>query len=125
MIGLPKEPVYAVASRLLLNFAAMAFLGVTLFLTWQSQAWPQLFSLRGLVFALGGVIASGALVGAVLARMHQLAARWIIQRNNGSLDERSAAAIRWGGTMVLLAQVLAVYYLTLWAFERWIAIVPA
>ena len=124
MIGLPRSLVSAVANRLVLNFAAMVFLGVTLFLTWQEHAWSQLFNLRGALFVLCGLLVAGGMIGAVLASLHQRLARWVVLRSGNSLDTRSTTIIRWSGTIVMLCQVLLVYYLTIWAYGRWILNVP-
>lgn len=120
MRGLPKNLIYAIASRLVLNFAAMAFLGVTLFLIWQANAWQSLFNLRGFAFLICGLIISGGIIGAVSVRLHRVLARIIVLRDGAELSETSAAIIRWTGTIVLLVQLLLVYYLTAWAFETWV-----
>ena len=125
MIGLPRSLVSAITNRLVLNFAAMVFLGVTLFLTWQEHAWSQLFNLRGALFVLCGLLVAGGIIGAVLASLHQKLAQWVVLRSGNSLDTRRATIIRWSGTIFLLCQVLLVYYLTLWAYGCWILNVSA
>ncbi len=125
MKGLPKNLIYAIASRLVLNFAAMAFLGVTLFLTWQTSTWQNLFGLRGVAFLICGLIVSGGIIGAVSARLHRGLAGIIVSRGGDELSATGAAIIRWTGTIVLLVQLLLVYYLTAWAFETWIVNPPA
>ncbi|MDE0308205.1 MAG: hypothetical protein OXI60_00025 [Acidiferrobacterales bacterium] len=125
MAGLPKNLIYAIAPRLVLNFAAMAFVGVTAFFCWQTDAWQNLFNLRGFVFLVCGLIVAGGIIGAVPARLHRALARVIVSRSDGELGTTGAAIIRWTGTIVLLGQLLLVYYLTAWAFELWIATPPA
>lgn len=118
---LPKQLVSAAASQLVLNFAAMVFLGVTLFLTWQNSAWQNLFGWGGLAFLICGLIVSGAVIGAVSTRLHQGIAAMVVSRSNNELSAAQVAMIRWTGTAVLLVQILLVYYLTAWAFEAWLA----
>ena len=125
MMRLPKPLVYAIANRLVLNFAAMVFLGVILFLTWQEHAWSQLLSLRGALFLLCGLLVAGGVIGAALAGLHRKLAHWVVVRNENSLDARGATFIRWSGTIVMLCQLLLVYYLTVWAYARWILDVSA
>ena len=125
MMGLPKNLVHAIASRLVLNFAAMVFLGVALYLTWQTSTWQSLFDLRGIAFLICGLIISGGIIGAVSAHLHRSLARIIVSRGDGELSTTGAAMIRWTGTIVLLVQLLLVYYLTAWAFEMWILNPPA
>lgn len=125
MKGLPKNLIYAIASRLVLNFAAMAFLGVTLFLTWQTSTWQSLFGLRGFAFLICGLIVAGGIIGAVSARLHRSLAGIIVSRGRDELSATGAAIIRWTGTIVLLGQLLLVYYLTAWAFETWVLKPPA
>ena len=120
MKGLPKQLIYSIANRLVLNFAAMVFLGVTFFLTWQVDAWQSLFGLRGFTFLLCGLIVSGGFIGAVSARSHQQFAKIIVSRSADEPNARAAGAIRWAGTIVLLVQILLVYYLAAWAFELWV-----
>ncbi len=120
MKGLPKNLIYAIAGRLVLNFAAMAFLGVTLFLTWQTSAWQSLFNLRGFTFLICGLIISGGIIGAVSVRLHQGLAGIVVSRGGDELSATGAAIIRWTGTVVLLVQLLLVYYLSTWAFETWV-----
>lgn len=121
LIHLPKQFVSSVANRLVLNFAAMVFLGVTFFLTWQNSAWQNLFGWGGLAFLVCGLIVSGAVIGAVSNRLHQGIAAIVVSRSNKELNAAQVAMIRWTGTAILLAQVLLVYYLTAWAFEVWLA----
>ena len=118
---LPKQFVSAAASRLVLNFSAMVFLGITFFLTWRNSAWQNLFGWGGLAFLICGLIVSGAVIGAVSTRLHQGIAALVVARSNKELSTAQVAIIRWTGTAVLLAQVLLVYYLTAWAFELWLA----
>ncbi len=118
---LPKQFISSAANRLVLNFAAMVFLGVTIFLTWQNSAWQNLFDWGGLAFLICGLIVSGAVVGAVSTRLHQGIAAIVVSRSNKELSAAQVAMIRWTGTAMLLAQVLLVYYLTAWAFELWLA----
>ncbi len=113
-----------VAGRLVLNFAAMAFLGVTLFLTWQGNAWSLLFTLRGLAYLLCGLAITGGIIGALPAHLHGKLVRWMLARGDGDPGPREAAMIRWTGTFVLLCQLLLVYYLTLWSYDRWVLPAP-
>ncbi len=123
MRSLPKNFVQAAARRMALNFAAMIFLGVAFFHTWQASAWDSLLSWRGLVFCICGLTASGGLIGGVSVRLHQAFARRLAARSkNNQLSARSASVIRQAGTAVLLMQILIIYYLATWAFERWLAI---
>lgn len=115
-----RERVGGFAARtLVLNFAAMVFLGVTLFLTWQADNWGAMTSGRGLLFVLVGVILAGVVAGALPAYLHRRIATSLIHRNNGQVDERVAGIIRSSGTVVLLFQLLIVYYATQWAYLRW------
>ncbi len=107
-------------ARLALNFAAMVFLGVTGFLTWQTSYWSFLFSLRGFAFLLCGVLVSGGLIGAVLTHGHRKLTHWVLHRGRESPSDRERAFIRHTGTLVLLGQFLVVYYLTQWAFTHWV-----
>jgi len=125
MRSLPKNLVYSVASRAALNFAAMAFLGVTLFVVWQNDAWKYLFQWKGLLFVLCGLLFCGIVIGGALVWMHQLLAQWVAMRSNSKFTSQSATLIRWSGTAVLLAQLLAVYYLTIWAIDQWLFTLPA
>ncbi len=113
-----------IAGRLVLNFAAMAFLGVTLFLTWQGNAWALLFTLPGLAYLLCGLAFAGGIIGALPAHLHSKLARWVLARCDGEPGPREAAMIRSTGTFVLLCQLLLVYYLTLWAYDRWVLPAP-
>ena len=113
-----------IANRLVLNFAAMVFLGVTLFLTWQVSAWSLLFTLRGLAYLLIGLAVTGGIIGALPAHLHRKLVRLMLAGGDGEPDPRSTAMIRWTGTLVLLCQLLVVYYLTLWAYGRWILTAP-
>lgn len=117
---LPERAAELVIRRPVLNFAAMVFLGVTLFLTWQGNAWSILLTLRGLVFLLCGLVVAGGVIGALLAHLHRALTRWVVARGDGELDTRGAAVIRGTGTFVLLCQLLLVYYLTLWAYDRFL-----
>ena len=114
--GLSKR----LAGALLLNFAAMVFLGVTFYLTWQSDSWEALQSLHGLGFIALGAAFSGIVIGALPAALHRRVAVALVARNQGRMDDRIASIVRGSGTLVLLLQMLAVYYLTVWCFERWI-----
>ncbi len=118
---LPERFAGPVIGALLLNFAAMVFLGVTGFLAWQTAAWSMLASLRGLAFLVVGLVLSGVLIGALPAWLHRRLAMSLVARNQGEIDQKIAGIIRTTGTVVLLVQLLAVYYLTSLAFNRWIA----
>ena len=119
MAGVREQLGGFAARTLVLNFAAMVFLGVTLFLTWQSKSWDAILSFQGFVFVVGGVILAGTLIGALPALLHRKLAATMIARNGGEVDERTAGIIRGSGTMVLLVQLLVVYYATQWAYLRW------
>ena len=125
MTSLPKNLIHAVASRLVLNFAAMVFIGVTFFLSWQADVWHNLFGLRGIVFLIGGLVISGGIIGSVSTRLHHSIAAIIVSRSESKSDSVRASMVQWAGTIVLVAQLLLIYYLTAWAFENWIAIPSA
>ena len=120
MTRLPKNLIHAVASRLVLNFAAMIFIGVTAFLVWQTNAWNSLFQFSGIAFVIGGLIISGGVVGAGCAFLHHTLATFIISHSSSKSDAIRAAMVRWTGTIILIAQLLVIYYLTAWGFENWI-----
>jgi len=120
MRRLPEELIHRIASRLVLNFAAMVFLGVTLFLTWHSSAWSSLFHWKGLAFLVCGLGVSGGIVGGLTTWLHQILTRIVVARGGGELSVASRNMIQWSGTFVLLAQFLLVYYLTTWAFTLWV-----
>ncbi len=124
MRSLPKNLVYSVAKRATLNFAAMAFIGVTFFIVWQNDAWKHLFQWKGLLFVLCGLLFCGIVIGGAPAWMHQRLAQWVAMHRNGEFTSQSATLVRWSGTAVMLAQLLAVYYATIWAIDRWIFTLP-
>ncbi len=115
-----KRHARGIANRLVLNFAAMVFLGVTGFLTWRYDTWSDLFSWQGLLFLLCGLIVSGHLIGALLTYGHQKLIRWMAERADRSFADWAPAIIHHSGTLVLLCQLLSVYYLTQWAFAYWV-----
>ena len=125
MTSLPKNLIHAAASRLVLNFAAMVFIGVTFFLSWQADVWHSLFGLRGIVFLIGGLVISGGIIGSVSTRLHHSIAAIIVSRSESKSDSVRASMVQWAGTIVLVAQLLLIYYLTAWAFESWIAMPSA
>ncbi|MGI9318714.1 MAG: hypothetical protein ACR2QW_15405 [bacterium] len=105
---------------LLLNFSAMVFLGVSLFLTWEGDYWTSLASLRGVLFILGGLLISGVMVGWPLTRLHRMYSMSLIRKDQEKISESSIKTIRFTGTVVMMLQLLVVYYATEFGFSNWV-----
>lgn len=103
-----------------LNFSAMVFIGVSLFLTWQGNHWAMMLSLRGLIYVLGGVLFSGLIVGWPLTKLHRAFSMSLIRKDSGQASESSIKTIRFTGTLLMLLQLLTVYYGAVYVYRNWI-----
>jgi hypothetical protein len=103
-----------------LNFSAMVFIGVSLFLTWQGNHWAMMFSLRGLIYMICGVLFSGLVVGWPLTKLHRAFSMSLIGKDNGQPSESSIKTIRFTGTLLMLGQLLTVYYCAIYAYHSWV-----
>ena len=106
------------AKNLVVNFAGMVFVGCTFFLAWNAQELEGLLSLRGAGFLLAGLLLIGGLIGFPLGRLHRSYAIRIVEKNGGELNDSIAQTIRFSGTLVMVIQVVAVYFLTNLAYEK-------
>lgn len=98
----------------------MIFLGVSLFLTWEGGHWTSLLSWRGVLFIVVGVLFSGLVIGWPLTRLHRRYSMSLIRKDQENLSESSIKAIRFTGTILMLVQLLIVYYATAYVFPRWV-----
>ena len=102
----------------MVNFAGMVFVGCTFFLAWNEQQLEGLLSLRGVGFLLAGLLLFGGLIGIPLSRLHRRYAIRIVERNGGELNDNIVQTIRFTGTLAMVIQVLAVYFLTSLAYRQ-------
>ena len=110
----------AVPKHISLNFSSMVFLGVLLFLTWEGGHWDSVFTLRGLLFTVFGLVVSGLLIGWPLTALHRKFSLYIIRKDNGQPTEASIKTIRSTGTLVLLIQILTIYYFSVYIYGVWV-----
>ena len=103
-----------------LNFSAMVFLGVLLFLTWEGDHWNNVFTIRGLLYTAFGLLISGMLIGWPLTALHRKFSLSLMRKDNGQPTDASVKTIRFTGTLVLLIQLLTVYYLSMYGYSWWI-----
>lgn len=111
-----------VPKNISLNFSAMVFLGVLLFLTWEGGHWNSVFTARGLLYAIFGLLTSGLVIGWPLTVLHRKFSLSIVRKDDGQPTEASIKTIRFTGTLILLVQVLAVYYFSVYLYSRWILV---
>jgi len=107
-----------VPKNIRLNFGSTIFLGVTVFLAWQGALWPQLASITGAVYLIGGLLITGLVIGKPVTALHKRYAMKLIEGNGGELNDTIINKIRFTGTIVMLAQILIVYYGASYILQR-------
>jgi len=114
----PLKARLPIPKELRINFAGMIFIGCAAFLFWSEQQLSTILSLRGMIFiGLGIVIAN--LFGWLIAKLHQIFAYRLQEKNNGEMNENTMQIIRFSGTALMLGQLLFVYYVTQKVFVGW------
>lgn len=69
-----------------------------------------MFSIAGIVFLVCGLLVTGLLIGKPANALHKRYSVKMIEANGGELTESIINKIRFTGTIVMLLQILLVYY---------------
>ena len=107
----------SIPKNLSLNFASMVFLGVSIFTFWQGTLWDKLSPIYVIGFLIAGLLISGLVIGKPLGAIHKRFSTDLIEANQGELNESIINKIRFTGTIVMLLQILVIFYATNFAIK--------
>jgi hypothetical protein len=104
--------------NIVINFAGMIFLGMTVFLAWETGSLDLLPTMRGILFLIIGLVLAGVLIGSPLVALHKRYCMGLIKRQQGEISPGTMKNIRFTGTLVMLVQIIVVYFLVDIAFQK-------
>ena len=105
--------------RIIANFSAMMFVGCLFFTAYEEGRLEVLATFWGLLFLILGTLVAGLLIGAPINNLHRRYAHSLLEKDNGKESESTIKKVRFTGTIVMLVQILAVYYPTAYLFRLW------
>ncbi len=110
--------------KLFANFAGVLFSGCVLFTAWNNGEPENYLSVGSIAFLVSGFLFSSLVIGNCLNLLHQRFA-WRLMAEYQNVDplqipDSKLQTIRFAGTLIMMIQFLAIYFLTDWGFNRWV-----